>query len=70
MIRRQNKERAMMSGLWTRLLSLVTYLVFTKVARCLKNTLYLTVPLGDWLEKKKVAAIIIKQQFGFPISTT
>ena len=29
-----------------------------------------TVPLGDWLEKKKVPAIIIKQQFGFPMSTT
>ena len=29
-----------------------------------------TVPLGDWLEKKKVTAIIIKQQFGFPMSTT
>ena len=28
------------------------------------------VPLGDWLEKKKVPAIIIKQQFGFPMSTT
>ena len=28
-----------------------------------------TVPLGDWLEKKKVKAIIIKQQFGFPIRT-
>ena len=28
------------------------------------------VPLGDWLEKKKVTAIIIKQQFGFAISTT
>ena len=27
-------------------------------------------PLGDWLEKKNVPAIIIKQQFGFPISTT
>jgi hypothetical protein len=27
-----------------------------------------TVPLGDWLEKKKVTAIIIKQQFGFPIN--
>ena len=33
-----------------------------------------TVPLGDWLEKKKataiIMAIIIKQQFGFPKSTT
>ena len=29
-----------------------------------------TVRLGDWLERKKVTAIIIKQQFGFPISTT
>ena len=29
-----------------------------------------TVPLGDWLEKKNVPAIIIKQQFGFAISTT
>ena len=29
-----------------------------------------TVPLGDWLEKKKATAIIIKQQFGFPMSTT
>ena len=28
------------------------------------------VPLGDWLKKKKVSAIIIKQQFGFPMSTT
>ena len=26
-----------------------------------------TVPLGDWLEKKKATAIIIKHQFGFPI---
>ena len=26
-----------------------------------------TVPLGDWLEKKNVPAIIIKQQFGFAI---
>ena len=26
-----------------------------------------TVPLSDWLEKKKVKAIIIKQKFGFPI---
>ena len=32
--------------------------------------LFHTVPLGDWLEKKKVPAIIIKQQFGFPMSTT
>ena len=31
---------------------------------------YCTVPLGDWLEKKKIPAIIIKQQFGFPMSTT
>ena len=31
---------------------------------------YTTVPLGDWLERKKVPAIIIKQQFGFPMSTT
>jgi hypothetical protein len=31
---------------------------------------YLTVPLGDWLEKKKVPSIIRKQQFGFPIRTT
>ena len=30
---------------------------------------YHTVPLGDWLEKKKVPAIIIKQQCGFPMST-
>ena len=30
----------------------------------------ITVPLGDWLKKKKVTAIIIKQQFGFPMSTT
>ena len=29
-----------------------------------------TVPLGDWLEKKKVPGIIIKQQFEFPIRTT
>jgi NAD(P)H-flavin reductase len=29
-----------------------------------------TVPLGNWLEKKKVTAIIIKQQFGFAMSTT
>ena len=29
-----------------------------------------TVPLGDSLEKKNVPAIIIKQQFGFAISTT
>ena len=29
-----------------------------------------TVPLGDWLEKKKATAIIIKQKFGFPMSTT
>ena len=29
-----------------------------------------TVPLGDWQKKKKVPAIIIKQQFGFPMSTT
>ena len=28
-----------------------------------------TVPLGDWLEKKEATAIIIKQQFGFPMST-
>ena len=32
--------------------------------------LYHTVPLGDWLEKKNVPPIIIKQQFGFPMSTT
>ena len=32
--------------------------------------MYVTVPLGDWLEKKKFSAIIIKQQFGFPMSTT
>ena len=31
---------------------------------------HFTVPLGDCLEKKKYTAIIIKQQFGFPISTT
>ena len=30
----------------------------------------LTVSLGDWLEKRKVTSIIIKQQFGFPIGTT
>jgi hypothetical protein len=30
---------------------------------------HLTVSLGDWLEKKKVTAIIIKQQFGFSIRT-
>ena len=30
----------------------------------------ITVPLGDWLERKKVTAIIIKQQFGFAIRTT
>ena len=29
-----------------------------------------TVPLGDWLEEKKVTAIIIKQQLLFPMSTT
>ena len=29
-----------------------------------------TVPLGDWPKKRKVSAIIIKQQFGFPMSTT
>ena len=29
-----------------------------------------TVPLSDWLKKKKVPAIIIKQQFGFPMSST
>ena len=29
-----------------------------------------TVPLGDWLEKKNVTAIIIKQQSGFAMSTT
>ena len=34
------------------------------------TTIQITVPLGDWLEKKKVPAIIIKQQFGFPMSTT
>ena len=33
-------------------------------------SIYFTVPLGDWLVKKKVPAIIIKQQFGFPMSTT
>ena len=32
--------------------------------------MFFTVPLGDWVEKKKVPAIIIKQQFGFPMSTT
>ena len=26
--------------------------------------------IGDWLEKKIFTAIIIKQQFGFPMSTT
>ena len=35
-----------------------------------ENDRQYTVPLGDWLEKKKVPAIIIKQQFGFPMSTT
>ena len=35
-----------------------------------RNTYYSTVPLGDWLEKKNVTAIIIKQQFGFAIRTT
>jgi hypothetical protein len=30
---------------------------------------YLTVPLGDWLERKKVPTISIKQQFGFCIRT-
>ena len=34
-----------------------------------KEKRYNTVPLGDWLEKK-VSAMIIKQQFGFPMSTT
>ena len=31
---------------------------------------YFTVSLGNWLERKKVTAIIIKQQFGFNMSTT
>ena len=31
---------------------------------------YVTVPLCDWLERKKVPALIIKKQFGFPIRTT
>ena len=35
-----------------------------------KDPIQATVPLGDWLKKKKVSAIIIKQQFGFPMSTT
>ena len=34
------------------------------------TTLLGTVPLSDWLEKKKAPAIIIKQQFGFPMSTS
>ena len=34
------------------------------------NNITSYVPLGDWLEKKKAPAIIIKQQFGFPMSTT
>ena len=29
-----------------------------------------TVPLGDWLEKIQLTALIIKQQFGFSMSTT
>ena len=35
-----------------------------------KKTTYVTVPLGDWLEKKKETALIIKQQFGSPIKIT
>ena len=51
------------------------YLHFTtRFSLKLQNTsngvLQPTVPLGDWLKKKNVPAIIIKQQFGFPISTT
>ena len=43
--------------------------VHTKVLRSTTNPL-LKVPLSDWLERKKVPAIIIKQQFGFAIRTT
>ena len=35
-----------------------------------KKTTYVTVPLGDRLEKKKETALIIKQQFGSPIKIT
>ena len=47
-------------------------LVNLKNIFCFQNCfdLLCTVPLGDWLEKKNVTAIIIKQQFGFPMSTT
>ena len=46
--------------------------VHIRISRKINDTMkiLITVPLGDWLERKKVTAIIIKQQFGVPIGTT
>ena len=43
-----------------------SFLLFVAI----KSIIYLTDPLGDWLEKNNVTAISIKEQFGFPIRTT
>ena len=52
------------NGFVKKLLLVPTFCFVSRKSSCL------TVPLGDWLEKKNVTAIIIKQQFGFPMSTT
>ena len=65
-------KTAMLRGL--RRFETIYYFLLLFVTFCyflLLFVVYLgTVPLGDWLEKKKATAIIIKQQFGFPMSTT
>ena len=48
---------------------LIKHTIETPIS-CENKAATVTVPLGDWLEKKKLPAIIIKQQFGFPMSTT
>ena len=65
-------KTAMLRGL--RRFETIYYFLLLFVTFCyflLLFVVYLgTVPLGDWLEKKKATAIIIKQQFGFSMSTT